>query len=727
GLFRPDIPVNRAEFLKVLTLAAFGSAAESEDVTCFTDFAGTVQWYRSYACSAKEHGLVDGYPDGTFRGDQPINLAEAAKMAVTAWGMQTPVYFREPDHWYDPFLDAVAFTGVRDALGGPDHLLTRSDMAWFLVALRQPLATVEPPVSSASSSSLSSSFSSVSSASSISFPVCGNSVLDSGEECDDGNAEDGDGCSSICVVVPEPVQHSALRIDQKSQGSVSVAGGTRNIALLTFDATTRWQDALLNGLTFRVTVGSLQSAINYQLFADVGENGISEQVGMGVVRGDSLTFSGLNVVVAQNRATHFEVRADIQAQTSAVTMQIAFDTSDAQYVEAVGADDGRQLVGIRTDGVSCGLNNCWIAVYTTDSPTFTFAERGNLFVTAGSVPVRSRQILLGGGSDDLLRLSFRATDEDIQIRRLQIGGATNSISHLELLEPGAAQPFTTATSAQCRTVQSGVFCAVFTFTVRKDLTRDIVVRAVAKPDTEGGESGETVTPALTASVTDADHAVEARGLSSEEDLTQNDGDGTAEGEIFIGRDSAGPNMAVVGPTHDLVGARLASITNVSSDADGTFVPSGLSDLGEFRFRAASNFNSRNGLNRVELTDLTFALSSSNVLFEAGSFVLVNALVPTLTAACTESAITGSISVTCSGLDTSGVQVAIDQGHYADLLLKARIASAQITGGSSVLQTSLNGLGARGGISSVLWHDDVFPQTWVDVPEATVTSTQYRTP
>ncbi|MCK4454104.1 DUF4215 domain-containing protein [Candidatus Parcubacteria bacterium] len=36
------------------------------------------------------------------------------------------------------------------------------------------------------------------------LPICGNNVLDENEECDDGNLEDGDGCSSICEIEPEP-------------------------------------------------------------------------------------------------------------------------------------------------------------------------------------------------------------------------------------------------------------------------------------------------------------------------------------------------------------------------------------------------------------------------------------------------------------------------------------------------------------------------------------------
>ena len=41
-------------------------------------------------------------------------------------------------------------------------------------------------------------------------PVCGNSLVESGEECDDGNTSDGDGCSADCLVeggvpvLPEP-------------------------------------------------------------------------------------------------------------------------------------------------------------------------------------------------------------------------------------------------------------------------------------------------------------------------------------------------------------------------------------------------------------------------------------------------------------------------------------------------------------------------------------------
>lgn len=43
-------------------------------------------------------------------------------------------------------------------------------------------------------------------AASLSAPACGNGIVESGEECDDGNTAGGDGCSSTCQVQPEYAQ-----------------------------------------------------------------------------------------------------------------------------------------------------------------------------------------------------------------------------------------------------------------------------------------------------------------------------------------------------------------------------------------------------------------------------------------------------------------------------------------------------------------------------------------
>lgn len=66
---------------------------------------------------------------------------------------------------------------------------------------------------------------------------CGNGKLDSGEECDDGNTSDGDGCSATCVVVRDATTYTCpgapVRLESASAGAVrtlSLHGTTASLA-----------------------------------------------------------------------------------------------------------------------------------------------------------------------------------------------------------------------------------------------------------------------------------------------------------------------------------------------------------------------------------------------------------------------------------------------------------------------------------------------------------------
>ncbi len=48
--------------------------------------------------------------------------------------------------------------------------------------------------------------------------VCGNGVKEPGEDCDDGNTQDGDGCSATCTSEDEPDAGSQDELDAGSQG-----------------------------------------------------------------------------------------------------------------------------------------------------------------------------------------------------------------------------------------------------------------------------------------------------------------------------------------------------------------------------------------------------------------------------------------------------------------------------------------------------------------------------
>lgn len=133
GSFKPGVLVNRAEFLKIVILAS-GNEMRIGDQTelkgCFSDMTGD-EWFAVYACVAKEMGIIDGYPDGSFQGNRTVNLAEALKIVVRAFDIPEPVYIRAPDHWYDPFMDATSSnTRLFDTVPRePGRLLSRAETA----------------------------------------------------------------------------------------------------------------------------------------------------------------------------------------------------------------------------------------------------------------------------------------------------------------------------------------------------------------------------------------------------------------------------------------------------------------------------------------------------------------------------------------------------------------------------------------------------------------------
>lgn len=89
--FQSHKTVNRAEALKMLTLASgLFSEEEFEDYERddeakrpFTD-TPLKEWYTPYLISAKEAGVINGYPDESFRPNEEVNLAESLKMYLEA-------------------------------------------------------------------------------------------------------------------------------------------------------------------------------------------------------------------------------------------------------------------------------------------------------------------------------------------------------------------------------------------------------------------------------------------------------------------------------------------------------------------------------------------------------------------------------------------------------------------------------------------------------------------
>lgn len=87
GTFRPDAPVTRAEMAKMLVLTQ-GLKPEPDKPLPFSDTAGHWATRDGYLQAAVDAGMINGFPDGTFRPDDPVTRAQAAKMVVAMRGMK---------------------------------------------------------------------------------------------------------------------------------------------------------------------------------------------------------------------------------------------------------------------------------------------------------------------------------------------------------------------------------------------------------------------------------------------------------------------------------------------------------------------------------------------------------------------------------------------------------------------------------------------------------------
>ena len=86
--FSPDSSITREEAAIILTRNLMLQPDTGEN-TSFTDSRELSEWSRGYIATAARYGLVNGYPDGSFRPKNPITRGEAAILVVKAVG--TPV------------------------------------------------------------------------------------------------------------------------------------------------------------------------------------------------------------------------------------------------------------------------------------------------------------------------------------------------------------------------------------------------------------------------------------------------------------------------------------------------------------------------------------------------------------------------------------------------------------------------------------------------------------
>ncbi len=146
GTFRPGTTATRGQLAKIIVVARGWSLANPARPS-FTDVPTSYPFYR-YIETAKSHGVISGYSDGTFRPGNTVTRGQICKMVVSAfgWAITTaggPHFSDVPraDPFYSYVETAVnhnVVSGYGDGTFRPGNPVTRAQLSKILYQAMNP-------------------------------------------------------------------------------------------------------------------------------------------------------------------------------------------------------------------------------------------------------------------------------------------------------------------------------------------------------------------------------------------------------------------------------------------------------------------------------------------------------------------------------------------------------------------------------------------------------------
>jgi hypothetical protein len=133
--FQPEKSINRAEFLKIVlesdTAFDFTEAQQcllKSNIKPLSDVHPDY-WYAPYVCYALVNNIIKGYPDGTFKAENEINLPEMAKIITHTQKLEMKAV-SAGDEWFKPYIEAIAEKGaIPTSISHFEYKITRGEMA----------------------------------------------------------------------------------------------------------------------------------------------------------------------------------------------------------------------------------------------------------------------------------------------------------------------------------------------------------------------------------------------------------------------------------------------------------------------------------------------------------------------------------------------------------------------------------------------------------------------
>lgn len=115
GSFKPDDNLTRAEFAKLL-VAALQVRPLPDAPVPFPDASEHWSARMGYLQAAVKMGALNGFPDGSFKPDDPVTRAQAVKTIVAAAGLKTGIaegdYPDTAETWYQQFVELAGGNGL---------------------------------------------------------------------------------------------------------------------------------------------------------------------------------------------------------------------------------------------------------------------------------------------------------------------------------------------------------------------------------------------------------------------------------------------------------------------------------------------------------------------------------------------------------------------------------------------------------------------------------------
>jgi len=136
GTFEPERTITRSEFLKiVLEASGTGVSLTATGSSGFPDVEEEA-WYGPYVRHGERSGIIEGYPDGTFRPTFSVTVAEALKMTYGTLGVETEDIGGE---WYERYYEHAKSNNILYSTElKPHQYISRQDVVWIVWRVLNP-------------------------------------------------------------------------------------------------------------------------------------------------------------------------------------------------------------------------------------------------------------------------------------------------------------------------------------------------------------------------------------------------------------------------------------------------------------------------------------------------------------------------------------------------------------------------------------------------------------